>query len=84
MPGELPRVEVQPVVWHLNLVPIDDLLLENTIPVPQTIAPGGEVQRGHGVQETSSQAAETTVSKSSIVLLVNDILNAEAEFVEAI
>jgi hypothetical protein len=84
MSGELPRVEVQPVVRHLDLVAVDYLLLEDAVSVPQTIAPGGEVQRGHGVQEAGGQAAEATVSKSSVVLLFDDILDAETEFLKAV
>lgn len=79
MTRELPGVEVQPVVGHLDLVPVDNLLLEDTIPVTQPIAPGGEVQSSHTVEEASSETTQTTVSKGSIVLLLNNILNAETE-----
>lgn len=78
MSGELPRVEVQPVVRDLHLIPVDDLLLEDAIPVPQSVAPGGVVQRRQGVQETCRQAAEATIPKRGIMLLLNDILNPEA------
>jgi len=40
MPGEFPRIEVKPVIWNLNLVPIHDFLLEDTISISQTVAPG--------------------------------------------
>ena len=33
MPGEFPRVEVQPVIWYLYLVSVDNLLLKDTISV---------------------------------------------------
>lgn len=44
--GELPRVEVEPVVGYFHLISIDDLLLENTISVSQAVAPGRVVERG--------------------------------------
>ncbi|GJC79271.1 hypothetical protein ColLi_02109 [Colletotrichum liriopes] len=80
---ELPGVEVKPVVGNLDLVAVDDLLLEDTVPVSQSVAPGGEVEGSQTVKETSSQPAKTTVSECSIVLLLNNVLNAETEFVEA-
>jgi hypothetical protein len=82
MARELPGVEVEPVVGHLDLVTVDDLLLEDTVAVSQAVAPGGEVKRSKTVEETSSQASETTVAQSSIVLLSDNVLNAEAELVQ--
>lgn len=34
VPWELPRIEVKPVIRHLDLVSIDQLLLEDTISIP--------------------------------------------------
>jgi hypothetical protein len=76
---ELPGVKVQPVVGDLNLVAINDLLLENTISISKTVAPGGEVERCKTVEEASSQSAETTVAQSCVVLLADDILDSEAK-----
>jgi hypothetical protein len=82
--GKLPRIEIKPVVGNLNLVSIHDLLLENAISVSQTITPRREVQRCHGIQEASSKSAKTAISKSSIMFLTNDILDAESELGEAL
>ena len=79
MSRELPGIKVKPVVRHLDLIPIDNFLLENTISVSKTITPGGVVKRGQTVKETSSQSAKATVAQRSIVLLSNDILNSESE-----
>jgi hypothetical protein len=81
---EFPRVEIKPVIGNLDLVAIHDFLLENTISVSQSISPGWHVERSQGVQETGSQTTKTTITKSSIVLLVDDVLNAETEFREAL
>lgn len=82
MPGKLPGVKVQPVVRHLDLVPVDNLLLEDSVAVPQTVAPGGIVETRETVEEASRQTAETAVAQRSIVLLRDDILDAEAELGE--
>ena len=60
--GELPGVEVKPVIGHLDLVPINDLLLEDTVTVSQTIAPGGEVERGKTVKEAGGKTTETAIA----------------------
>lgn len=75
---ELPGVEVEPVVWHLDLVAVDDLLLEDTVAVPEAVTPGRVVEGSQTVEEAGSETTETTVSESSIVLLLDDILDSEA------
>lgn len=82
MTGKLPRVGVEPVVWDLDLVPIDDLLLEDAVPVPQPIAPGWIVEGGEAVEEASGESPQAAVAKGSIVFLPNDVLNAETEILE--
>lgn len=84
MSRELPRVEVQPVVRDLYLIPVDDLLLEDTVSISQTVAPGGVIQGGQGVQETRSQATQPTIAQGRIMLLLNDILDAETQILEAL
>lgn len=69
MPGKFPRVEVQPIIWYLYLISVDNLLLEDAISVPQAISPGRVVQGGHAVKKTCSQPAEAAVAKSSVMLL---------------
>lgn len=79
MARELPGVEVKPVVGHLDLVPINDFLLEDTVTVSQTVAPRGEVERCKTVEETSGKTTETTVAKGSVMLLRDHIFNTETE-----
>lgn len=80
--GKFPRVEVQPIVWYLHLVSVDNLLLEDTISVTQPISPGRVIQRGHAVKETGSQAAEAAVAEGSVMLLRYNILDSEAKILE--
>jgi hypothetical protein len=80
---KLPRVEVQPVVWDLDLVAIDDFLLEDTVSVTEAIAPGRIIERGQAVEEASGQATQASISESGIMLLTDDILDSEAQFGEA-
>jgi hypothetical protein len=81
--GELPGVEVKPVIRHFHLIAIDDLLLEDSVSVTQTVTPSGEVKRSQAIQEASGQTTQATVSESSIVLLADDVLNAESEVGES-
>ena len=83
MTGELPRVKVKPVIGDLHLVPIDNLLLENSILVPQTVSPGREVQRCQAVEETGGKSAEAAIAESGVVLLLNNILDAESKIRKA-
>ena len=79
VPREFPRVEIQPIIWYLHLKPVDDLLLKDTISITQAISPGRVIQRGHTVEKTRSQSAETAIAESSVMLLRDDILNSKAE-----
>lgn len=82
MAGELPGVKVEPVVWNLDLVAVDNLLLEDTVAVAQAVAPSGVVERGQTVEEAGSEATETAVSEGGIVLLLDEILDAETKAIE--
>lgn len=82
VPGEFPRVEVQPVIWYLHLVSVHNLLLKDTISVTQAITPSRVVQSGHAVKETCSQPAETAIAQGSVMLLRYDIFNSEAQVFE--
>ena len=68
----------QPSVWELNLNTVLDPLLEHAMLVANAIAPSGQIESGHRVQEASGQAAKTTVSECSIFLLLNKILYFDA------
>ena len=79
VPGKFPRVKVQPIIWYLYLISVDNLLLEDAISVTQAISPSRVVQGGHAVKETCSQPTEAAIAESSVVLLRYDILDSEAE-----
>lgn len=79
MPGEFPRVKVQPVVRNLNLVSIHNLLLKNTITIPQPIAPSRVIERCQTIQKACREATKTAITKRSIMLLLDNILNTEAQ-----
>jgi hypothetical protein len=81
---KLPRIKVEPVIWNLNLVSIDNLLLEDSISVSQSITPGWKVQGSHRVQEAGSETTETTISECSIMFLINDVLDTEAKICQTI
>ncbi len=78
VPRKFPRVEIQPIIWYLNLVSVDNFLLKDTISITQAVAPSRVIQCSHAVKETCSQPAETAVAQSSVMLLRYDILNSEA------
>ena len=69
VPGKLPGIEVKPVVGNLDLVTVNNLLLEDSVTVPQPVTPSGEVQTRKTVEEAGRKATEATVAKRSIVLL---------------
>lgn len=79
VPGKFPWVEVQPIVWYLYLVSVDDFLLEDAISITQTISPGGIIQRSHAVKKTRSQPAESAVAESGVMFLGYDILDSESK-----
>jgi hypothetical protein len=84
MSWKFPRIEVEPVIRNLDLISIHNLLLEDSISVSQSVSPSRVVQRGKRVQETSSKTTETTISKCSVVFLLNDVLNAETKVIETL
>jgi hypothetical protein len=82
--GELPRVEVKPVVGDFNLVSINDFLLENSVAVTKSVAPGWVVQGSQTVEETGSQTTKTTIPEGSVMLLADNVLNPKAKVGETI
>lgn len=82
--GELPGVKVQPIVGNFHLVTVDDFLLEDSVSVAKTVAPGGIVERSQAVEEAGSKSAQATVAQTSVMLLADDILNSKAKFRETV
>lgn len=69
----------KPIIRNFDLVSVNDLLLENTISVSQPIPPGGIVKTGKTVEETSRQTAQAAVAQGGVVLLADDVLDAEPQ-----
>jgi hypothetical protein len=62
MTGELPGVKIQPIVGYFDLVAVNDFLLEDSVSITKTIAPGGVVKRSQTVKETSSKSTQATIA----------------------
>lgn len=72
------------LVRNLYLVAIYDFLLEDTISVSKAVSPSRVIERGHTVEETSRKSSKTAITESSIMLLINDILNSESKIGETL
>jgi hypothetical protein len=69
-PFDLPRVaKHEPVVGLLMLESVANVLSEHSVLVADAVAPRGQVQRGHRVQEASSEPTEASVPESCIAFL---------------
>lgn len=79
MTGEFPRIKVEPVIWNLHLVSIDDLLLEDAVSVSKSVSPGWVVHSCQTVEEACSKSSQTAIAESSIMFLRDDVLNSETE-----
>ena len=60
--------------WIFYLLAIDNFLGEDTILVANAVAVGRHAQRGHAVQETGGQAAQTAVAQPRIGLVLLKVL----------
>lgn len=65
---------VQPKIWNLDLVTVSQSLFEDTILIPDTIAPGWDLESGQRINEASGQSSKTTITKSCIVFLLVELL----------
>lgn len=81
---EFPWVEVQPVVRDLDLIAVFNLLFEDTISISKTVAPSGIIQRSHAVEEACCKSAKTAIAQRRVVFLIDDILDAEAQILQAL
>ncbi len=79
MTGKFPRIKVEPVIWNLHLVSIDDLLLEDAVSVSKSVSPGWVIQSCETIKEACSKPSKTAIAKSSIMFLRNDILDPETK-----
>ena len=68
--GDLPDVAAgQPVVRHLDLIAVHQLLAEQAELIADGAAHGGQLQRGQGVQIAGGQAAQAAVAQAGLRLL---------------
>mmetsp|Transcript_18912 Transcript_18912/g.48505 ORF Transcript_18912/g.48505 Transcript_18912/m.48505 type:complete len:250 (+) Transcript_18912:2436-3185(+) len=74
----------QPVVRHLHLTAVDDLLLEETIVVADAVAPQRQVLRRARVQEARSETAQTAVAKGRVLLVVVELFHLEAQLLQGL
>src|SRR5687768_13713471 len=64
------------------LIPVDECLLEQSELVVDPVTEARIVQRGHRVQETSGQAAKTTVAESGIRLQMLELFEILTELAD--
>ena len=80
---KLERVTVsQPVVRHLTLVAILDLLLEHTILVADATAACPVVERCEGIQEAGGETTETTVSECPVRLSLLECIEIQSQLLD--
>ena len=65
--GRLPGItSVQPGVWHLSLIAVHNLLLEQAKSVADPHAASRHAQKCHGIHKAGGQAAQAAVAKSRV------------------
>ena len=80
----LPRVSLfEPKVWDLYLLSVTDELLENTVVIPDSIAPCRQFEGSHRVKETGSKSTETSVAEASISLLLVYVFEFVSKIIES-
>ena len=83
IPAELQGISVgEPVVRHLLLIAVYDLLLEHTVMITDAAAVGGIVESRQRIQEACCQSAQTAVTQSRVGLLVLNGVDLEAQLLE--
>mmetsp|Transcript_9957 Transcript_9957/g.31637 ORF Transcript_9957/g.31637 Transcript_9957/m.31637 type:complete len:620 (-) Transcript_9957:59-1918(-) len=74
----------KPIVRHLHLPPVDDLLLKQAVVVPDAVAPEREVLGRARVQEARREAAEAPVAEGRVRLVVVELLELEAQLLHGL
>ena len=74
----------EPVVGNLDLVALDDLLLEEAVPVAYAAAVAGKPHGRHRVDEARREAAESAVSKTRIRLFRENLIQVDAKFFQSV
>ena len=82
---QLERIAVlQPVVRHLALETVLDLLLEHTVGIADAAAVSVVAARCERVEEAGGQSSETAVAESRIRLLVLKHVDVEPELLQSL
>ena len=82
-PRDLPDIaRLQPVVRHLGLIAVDELLAEKAELIADGAAHGGQLHGGQSVQKARRQTAEATVAKARFRLQLKDGVLIDAQFLE--
>ena len=83
-PSQFKRIPVfEPVVRFFYLITIFDLLLEHSVPVPNTAAIGRISQSCQGVQETGGQPSQTSISQRWVWFLILDDVQINAHLIQS-
>ena len=73
-PHDLPGIRMsEPIVRALLLPAVLNFLLKDAVLIAQAIAHRGQLHRGHRVEETGGETAETAIAQASVRLLVEDL-----------
>mmetsp|Transcript_6587 Transcript_6587/g.16993 ORF Transcript_6587/g.16993 Transcript_6587/m.16993 type:complete len:433 (-) Transcript_6587:446-1744(-) len=84
-PLDLPRVsEGEPVVRLLLLEAVRDHLAEHAVLVADAVAPGGQVEGGHGVEKAGGEPAQAAVTQRRVALRLLHLLQLVAEAVQGL
>ena len=62
-----------------HLVAIPDSLCEDTIVVPQSITIARQLKGSHGVDKTSSQPSQSTITKTCILLFLLQVFKVQTK-----
>ena len=83
--GDLPDVALgQPVVRHLHLIAVHQLLAEQAVLIADGAAHGGQLQRGQAVQEAGRQAAQAAVAQAGLRLFLEHHGAVDAQLVQGL
>ena len=79
--AEFPDVLLhQPVIRVLDLAAIDNRLGKHAVFVTHAIAPGGQLQRRHRIEEAGRQTSQTAVTERRIRLALDDLCQGRRAF----
>jgi hypothetical protein len=81
----LPRITVlEPAVRLLDLIAADDLLAENAVVVPETVAETGEIESRHRIEIARGETAEAAIAETSVGFVIAEIVPVDAVLLESL